>query len=110
MSSAIIVALVLAEKVPSVVAVGVIMDAAGFEGRAAAGTTYIFPLKEKCRLFSAGFDGCLFLSVLDLVGWVRDTWTRERTRRTDAESDSCMNIEMHTPLSLSSYLCPLPQV
>ena len=52
MSSAIIgvaiaVGLAAVAMMPSVVAVGVIMDPVGFEGRAAAGTTYIFPLNEK---------------------------------------------------------------
>ena len=47
---------------------GVITDIAGFEGRAAAGTTYVFPLKEKGRFFSAGLVSCLFLRALSLVG------------------------------------------
>ena len=85
-------------------------NAAGFVGRATAGTTYVFPLKEKCRFLPIGLTGCLCLRALSLVGRARDTWTRERTRRADDESDSCIKIEMHSPLSLSSYLYSLPQI
>ena len=85
-------------------------EVAGFVGGVDACTMYVFPRKEKCRLLSIGLVGCLFLSVLDLVGRASVTWTRERTRRTDAESDDCIRIQMHSPLSQCSYLCSLPRV
>ena len=43
-------------------------EVAGFVGGVDACTMYVFPLKEKCRLLSIGLVGCLFFSVLDLVG------------------------------------------